>query len=356
VLAIALWLVPLLVQALGSGQPEYRAYLDDLLVRQTAGRYTRSWDHHQPWWYFLATMPSMWIPTFLLLPWALPAWWRRLRRRDARYLLPLAWLALVLLFFSLPDGKRDVYILPALPMFCLALGPLLPGLLRRRDVQALLAVFTAVLGLALVLAASAVLLGNPAFEMRLIGDRGVTQATTAALAWNVLAMGSGGLVALLWLGWRRAHLALVVLLCLMWVLYGLNGYRLLNDSSSARGTMQRVGALIGPHAELGLVAWKEQNRLMADRPAADFGFKRDWVAQMHDALAWQAQHPQRRWLLVQEPAMLSCVERESAIMAGMANRRRWWLVPATAVTLPCRTTAQEVRQVRQAQGLTDDEQ
>jgi 4-amino-4-deoxy-L-arabinose transferase-like glycosyltransferase len=35
-----------------------------------------------------------------------------------------------------PHGKRDVYILPALPMFCLALAPLLPGLLKRRDVQA----------------------------------------------------------------------------------------------------------------------------------------------------------------------------------------------------------------------------
>jgi len=36
--------------------------------------------------------------------------------------------------------------------------------------------------------------------------------------------------------------------------------------------MQRTGELIGPGAELGLVAWKEQNLLMADRPAADFGF------------------------------------------------------------------------------------
>lgn len=348
---IALWLLPLLLQALGSGLAEHRAYLQDLLVRQTAGRYTRSWDHHQPWWYFLATMPSMWIPTFLLLPWALPAWWRRLRRRDPRYLLPLAWWGMVLLFFSLPDGKRDVYLLPALPMFCLALAPLLPGLLRRRDVQALLAVFTAVLGLGLVIAASAMLLGDPGFELRLVEQRGLALATTTALAWTLLAIGAGGLAAQGWLGWRRAHLAVAVLLTLGWVLYGLNGYRLLNDSSSARGTMVRAGALIGAQAELGLVAWKEQNMLMADRPVTDFGFKRDWVAQMHDGLAWQAQRPQRRWLLVQEPAMLSCIDRAAAISVGTANRRRWWLVPATAVVLPCRTTAQDVRRVRQAQGL-----
>jgi 4-amino-4-deoxy-L-arabinose transferase-like glycosyltransferase len=79
--AIALWLVPMVLAATGSGSAEYRAYMNDILFRQTAKRYAQSWDHHQPWWYFLATMPSMWIPAFLLVPWAIPAWWRRLRRR-----------------------------------------------------------------------------------------------------------------------------------------------------------------------------------------------------------------------------------------------------------------------------------
>lgn len=137
-LAISLWLAPMLLAALGTGSDEYRGYINDILVRQTARRYTQSWDHHQPWWYFFGVMPSMWIPAFLVLPWAIPAWRRRLRRRDPRYLLPLAWWLLVVLFFSIPQGKRDVYILPALPMFCLALAPLLPGLLKRRDVQRVL--------------------------------------------------------------------------------------------------------------------------------------------------------------------------------------------------------------------------
>jgi 4-amino-4-deoxy-L-arabinose transferase-like glycosyltransferase len=47
-----------------------------------------------------------------------------------RAILPLAWWLMVVLFFSIPAGKRDVYILPALPMFCLVLAPLLPGLLE----------------------------------------------------------------------------------------------------------------------------------------------------------------------------------------------------------------------------------
>src|SRR3546814_8515428 len=108
-----------------------------ILFRQTAKRYAQSWDHPQPTWYHLEVMLTMWLPAMLALPWAIPAWRRRLRRGDARYLLPLAWWALVVLFFSIPSGKRDVYILPALPMACLALGPLLPGIVRRAGAQRL---------------------------------------------------------------------------------------------------------------------------------------------------------------------------------------------------------------------------
>ena len=108
------------------------------------------WDHGQPVWYFLEVVLTMWLPTMLALPWALPAWRRRLRRRDPRYLLPLAWWVLVLVFFTIPNGKRDMYILPALPMACLALGPLLPGLMRRLWPQRLALGFALVLSLTML--------------------------------------------------------------------------------------------------------------------------------------------------------------------------------------------------------------
>jgi hypothetical protein len=139
------------------------------------------------------------------------------------------------------------------------------------------------------------------------------------------------------------------------VLYSLLGYPLLNDSSSARGVMTRAGQLVGPQAELALVGWKEQNLLMADRPVRDFGFKRDWLLQLDDALHWQQQAPALRWLLLQQPLMLSCIDREQALLVGTANRRQWWLVPANAVHQPCRANAADRQQVRQAQGPADDE-
>ena len=333
VVAVSLWLVPMVAAALHHPDPAYRAYLDDILFHQTVGRYSRSWDHHQPPWYHLSVMASLWLPTVLALPWALPAWRRRLQRRDARYLLPLAWWALVVLFFSIPQGKRDVYILPALPMVCLALAPLLPGLLRKRWPRRLALGFALALASAAGLAGLAMLLGNPGFEARLLGDRGF--ASAAPLAWLLVAMGAGGLASLLWFGARRPVAVLLSTLTCVWVLYGLVAYPLLNDSSSSRGLMVAVEHRLPRDAELGLVAWKEQTLLMAQRPARTFGFVMPWGEQLRRGLAWQAQAPTRRWLLVQERALSQCVDRGRAVLVGRSNRRAWWLVPAAAVVPGC---------------------
>ena len=333
VAACAVWLLPMLVAATGQRSPEYAAYVNDLLFRQTLTRYADSWHHGQPAWYFIEVALTTWLPTVLALPWAIPAWRRRLRRGDARTLLPLAWVLLVFVFFSIPSGKRDMYILPALPMLALALAPLLPGLLRKRGVQRLLLGFVGVFSAALLLAGLAMLLGEPGFERRIMEGRDahVGDGLGAMLA----AVGATGIGAALWFGRRRAQQALVALLATLWVLYGLVGAPLLNDGSSSRGLMREVGAAIGPDAELGLVGWREQQLLMADRPARDFGFKRDVAGQFADALAWQRQAPSSRWLLVEGEALPDCVEQARARGMRRANRRSWWLVPADA-TAGCR--------------------
>jgi hypothetical protein len=119
------------------------------------------------------------------------------------------------------------------------------------------------------------------------------------------------------------------------VLYGVVGYGLLNGSSSARDLMASVDRRLGPGTELGLVAWKEQNLLMSPRPTTTFGFVKPWGEQLRDGIAWQAQAPQKRWLLVQDPALSQCIDRERATVAGRSNRRLWWLVPASAVITGC---------------------
>ena len=134
--------------------------MQNILFGQTVHRYATPTGHiHSPL-YFLGIIAVDWLPLSLLLPWALPAWWRRLKRRDARFLLPLGWIVLILVFFSISPGKRDVYILPALPITALALAPLLPALLRRAACARAILALTVLMGGALTAAARA-------------GDRGI---------------------------------------------------------------------------------------------------------------------------------------------------------------------------------------
>ena len=329
VLACCTWLVPMLVAALSADAPELRAYAQNILFKQTAVRYAgASHDHDQPWWYFLEVVPTMWLPTALLLPWAIPAWRRRWRRRDPRIALPLAWCVLVLLFFSIPDGKRDMYILPALPMLALALAPLLPGLLRRVGVQRALLGFVLLFGAAALLAGGLVWLRDPPFEARFVAERGLASGDALGLA--IAAIGAWMLLCAAWFRRRRAAHALALGLAGLWLVVGLVAMPMLNDASSARGLMREVGGRIGPDAQLAMVGWREQNLLMADRPAATFGFRRDPALQWRDALAWQRAAPASRWLLVEETLLPDCVQRAQAQHVGVANRRGWWLLRVDA--------------------------
>ncbi len=324
------WLLPMAWTALHEGDAAHLAYLRNILFGQTVERYAAPSGHLQPPWYFLGIIATDWLPLSLALPWALPAWWRRLKRRDARFLLPLGWVLWVLVFFSLSPGKRDVYILPALPMTALALAPLLPGLLRRAG--PLRALFGLTLGLSLLLGALA-LLGRGAHPPRALAR--LTEGLDPHLWTLLLAMAALGLVLAGIFRVRRAAAGWALFLTGVFVLYGLVGYPMLNRERSALGVMQRARALAGPGVSLGLVAWKEQNLLMAKGPVTEFGFLRPWPQQFAAGAKWLRADPAGRRLFVQEPAMGDCVRRDRAVFVGRANRRDWWLVPAAALVSGC---------------------
>ncbi|MDU8456335.1 ArnT family glycosyltransferase [Pseudomonas syringae group sp. J254-4] len=131
-LACCLWLVPMVISVVRDGGPEGFAYVQEILLHQTANRYASAWDHREPFWYFFVkVIPQYWLPLVLVLPWLIPAWRRQLSKRDGRVLVLLGWVLLVLLFFSLSSGKRKIYIFPALPGLVLVAAPLLPWLLKR---------------------------------------------------------------------------------------------------------------------------------------------------------------------------------------------------------------------------------
>jgi 4-amino-4-deoxy-L-arabinose transferase-like glycosyltransferase len=329
-LAIALWLLPMAIMALLDGDPAHRQYLHELLFRQTATRYANPWGHQQPWWYFGEVVATGWLPFALALPWLLVPWKQAWQARDARVWLPLLWGVLVLVFFSLSAGKRDMYILPALPAFALAAAPYLPALLDRIGLRRLLFAFTLALGLLLAAGGAAALWGEPRFELRIESERGLAPDADA-LWWLLLALGSGMLAAAATFRVRRALHGVLVGMAVLWLGYGFGLHPLLDAQNSSRTLMRDARALAGPDTTIGLVLWKEQNLLQAVGPVAEFGFQRSAAEQFASALAWQRQRPAQRRLLVLDTAMPACASRERAQAVGDANRRRYWLLDAEAM-------------------------
>lgn len=338
-LGTAVWLAPLGIALLNDPEPSLQAYARELLFKQTGTRYANAWHHVQPAWYYLQVIATLWLPGSLLLPALLPAWWRRLKRLDGRYWLLLGWSLLVLVFFSASPGKREVYIFPMLPLLCVAAAPLLPGLLRRTGTRWLLLAYVALLAVAALYIGTQLLSGS-AWAHAQLARREMPDSLLPLLGSWMLIFGGVLIGVMAWLRQRRAGALVVITSFLLWNLYGWGLMPALDPYSSASALMQRVGQRIGPDGELGLLAWREQNLLQADRKVAEFGFKRPWDEQWQDAGPWLAQAPRTRWLLVLDEAMSPCVDRAQVIDIGSSNRNRWQLVPGTAWRVDCHSHLQ----------------
>ncbi|HET9032885.1 MAG TPA: glycosyltransferase family 39 protein [Dokdonella sp.] len=333
--AIALWIVPMVLTVHGSSAPEYHAYLQDILFRQTAARYTESWDHHQPWWYFAGVIAYGWLPLSIILIGVVPRWTERLMARDARFLLPLAWVALILLFFSFPSGKRDVYIMPALPWVALLAAPFIDELLDKRWLRRALFGLTVLLAAIFLTAGIGAWNGWIAAANELVVERGLGNGG-AGLWGFLIAVGTIAALAALLFRVRRSAVGLGVSLAGIWLLWGFWAYPVLNDSTSAAKIMRKAGEIAGPTSEIALVGWKEQNLLFADREVTEFGFKKPKSQQLAEAIRWQELKPDSRWVFILDRVMPPCIDRDKAVVVGHANRREWLMFKSNAVATACR--------------------
>ena len=333
--AIALWLVPMVLVAHARAGPQYAAYVNDILFRQTAKRYASGYGGHaQPLWYFLPVLVFHFFPMSLAYVAACRDWWRGLKSRDTRLLLLLSWCALVVFFFSMAHGKREVYLMPLMPMLALALGPTLERIAGARWLRRTAFGFTVVFGVALVAVGMRALQGNWASMNVLAAEHEL--AAGGRWLW-IMAIAMGALF-VVWAGLFRPQRGVHALLggiAGFWIVWGLWASPLLNDSNSAAGVMRRAGQIAGPGAQIGMVAWKEQNLLMADRPMRDFGFTQPTRQQFAQAVVWQSAAPDMRWIFALREAVAPCVDKGRATIAGFANGRQWWMFRADAVVPGC---------------------
>ncbi len=200
--------------------------LGGALQEHVVDRAIHGMHHAQPFWYYLKVLPAVMVPWSFLLPGALIYAWRR-RRADDRLLLVAG--LFVVVFFSIPTEKRDLYILPAAPFFALLMArlvaavagwqqrsadsePASPGASIEAPGHRWVTVPQGIMAAVLLLAAVAAPIAAPRFgdELRVpafalaaalgLGALGALQAAVRGLAlrsvqWSGAALAAGMLVA-----------------------------------------------------------------------------------------------------------------------------------------------------------------
>lgn len=109
-------------------------WLNDFIYIHHFRRYTAGVGHRQPFYYYFATLPVDFLPwTVFSIP-ALIARWRNYRRAwtEPHIQFCLLWFLSVFVFFTISDTKRDLYLLPLMPVLALFVAHYLDDLATRR--------------------------------------------------------------------------------------------------------------------------------------------------------------------------------------------------------------------------------
>lgn len=106
------WITFLLIEVI---QKNEWSYLNNLLFKQTIVRFADSWHHEQPFYYFLTTTLWDFFPWWPILFMALFLTIRNWQTMHTKTKYAWCICLFVLIFFSIPKGKRNLYILPIYP-------------------------------------------------------------------------------------------------------------------------------------------------------------------------------------------------------------------------------------------------
>ncbi|QYK05388.1 ArnT family glycosyltransferase [Shewanella zhangzhouensis] len=334
---IALWLVPMLLAVLLDATPEHQAYMNNILFKQTGERYVNAWHHIKPWYFFIfSVIPWLWFPLPLL---AIAHGKRVIERikQDPVIAILLLWVLLVVVFFSLSPGKRNVYILPALPMACLAMAAIIDGEQPRRWFEGLVKGVLWVLGAVLLLAGVLALMHHPKLAARLAD---YTDDLTG-IGMMLLALGGVWLACLWWLRKQISLLNAGAVTLVGWLLVGTWGYMLLDSMRTPQQLMQHTAETIGEDAELGLIKFKEQFILFSPVSVTHFSYLASVEEQERNAWAWmnegmtEGASAPKRYLLVPEGTTLSCFDMSRGRSMGIAHRDNWLLLDDQAMAASC---------------------
>jgi 4-amino-4-deoxy-L-arabinose transferase-like glycosyltransferase len=319
--AIGLWFVPMIVATSAGG--ELLDYRNEILFHQTLTRYSGAWHHHAPvYYYFVEIIPLFWLPLIALVPWLWPRWRAAFRDRDTMTTVLLAWVVIVVLFFTASSGKRGLYVLPAVPALAMAAGPWLPELLRSRGPRRLAFALACVLTGSAALAA-AYLVFDAERAARISTSFGIEPVLPLAV------ISACGALALVVFRVRDGWLAYAGVLGSMLALAGYMVNPRLDAMRSGRAFVERLEVASAGVVELAMIGSKEQYLLQLRRPSFNFGHARwqegEWQREAADAAAWLALGRSRA-VLVDRRALDLCFVGAAATDLGRAHGKHWFLV------------------------------
>lgn len=326
--AISLWFIPMLYWVDQQHNPLFDLYRDNILLKQTVTRYANSWHHVKPFWYYITSViPVFWLPLSLCLPWLIKPWWQAIKAGDRRIILPLGWIILVLVFFSISPGKRGVYILPALPMLALISAPYIKDVLNRQWPSRL--IWAAVLLISVLLSVLAI-----------AGLAGLPKAVKIVEQYEVnpwamlLTIGLCGVVSVLSTLKKHSFISWILFIPALWLIYSTWGYQLLNPVKTPKNIYQNMATLIPKNAEIALIDTPEQFLLFAPYAITHFGYHTPAKQQIRAAWQWQGNHVQR-YLLLDKNSQTDCFDLTKGVDVGFAHRVNWWLLPASSRLAEC---------------------
>jgi len=324
-LAVAgLWLIPMVLYVDAINTTEALAYRDNILFRQTGERYANSWGHLKPWHYFLTTViPVLWFPLPLLLLACLRPLRDGLKHQPVIVVL-LVWVLLVVGFFSFSPGKRGVYILPALPIFAIAVAAITAGKAQARWLGLFLTGLQGALSLALIVLGVLAWQDHPPLVDKIADySRNPTDLHTAGSFMLTLGLTWLFLLAGLWR--RAAIMRFFTALMVTWLLYSTWGYTLMEPLRTPRNILSAAETRLPSDATIGIIDFSEQLILFSKLDVVHFSYFTSIQEQERNAWQWmnEAGH---RYVLAAKDLEFRCFNPATAIDLGVAHRERWLLM------------------------------
>ena len=331
VIAVSLWLLPMLFQVEMHPTTDLINYRDNILLKQTVSRYSKSWAHIQPFYfYLLEVIPLFWLPVSVFIPWLFKPIFRAFKNGERRIIYPAFMVIFAIFFFSLSKGKRAEYMLPILPMFVIMIAPFFEQLLQNIIIQRILLLLVLIFSLVILIIGIAGI-----FEVEKIYS---LTAKYHINLWSwLISLGIFGLI-VAFKFYKRGMVVYSIFIVGLWLSYSLWALPKVDKAMSTAPMIREISNVIPQNSELGIVGMREKLLLHTKWKTTHFGHHEPIKNQQQTAINW-IKSKKNRFLLVNKNYLNSCFNVKDQIKYNSFHNEKWLLFDETAIVCPKSSTS-----------------